>query len=217
MDLGHDFPRMDDDDLILPTAEPFPAMIIQGGNLRTASSEARQEDESSESAEARLPRKPRAPRELPVDERQELHNADLADWKANYADNMSLAVEAKKNHKAPSLAKKNAAFWVVGAGIGGVGTGLGISKLQSPLDMFAGDSMMEALTGFETTMAGLKRGREGEEDLGSDSEARRVRMRDGESDQIGRGDGLILNEDEGAAVLPAEEVRHGHHHTPIKH
>ena len=211
MDLDVHLPRFDDDDNIVAVAEPFPAMEPPDRHLRTSPSEVRQEHESSESAVAPLPRKTRAPKQLPVDARQELHNADLARWKADYADNMAEAVKAKKSHKATALAKKNAAFWVVGTGIGGVGAGLGTSKLKSPLDMFAGDSMFEALTGIIKVTTGLKRGRDGEEDHDSDSEARRVRMRDGDGDgdQVGRGDGMILDDDEGTMPISAGEVTFG--------
>lgn len=136
----------------------------------------------------------------------ELHNADLAQWKTDYADNMAEAVETKKSHKASALAKKNAAFWVVGAGIGGVGIGLGSSKLKSPLDMFAGDAMMEALTGIKTFAVGQKRGRDEEDHRDSDSKARRVRIRDDDGGETGRGDGMILDDD-GTMNFTADEAR----------
>ena len=170
-----------------------------------ASKSSSEEQESSESADAPMRRRPRAPRELPVDERQELHNSDLAQWKADYLDNMATATEIKKNHKAYALAKKNAEYWVMGAGIGGVGTGIGASKLKSPLDMFAGSAMMEALTGIQTLPARQKRARDKSEDQESDSETRRVRMRDGDGEQIGRGDEMTLNEDD-TMMYPVSEV-----------
>ena len=205
MDLDVQLPRFDDEDNILAVAEPFSAMEAPDRHLHTSPSEFRREHESSESAVAPLPRKARAPKQLPVDVRQELHNADLARWKADYAENMAEAIKARKSHKVTALAKKNAAFWVVGTGIGGVGAGLGTSKLKSPLDMFAGDSMLAALTGVKTVTSGLKRGRDSEED-DSDSEARRVRMRDGYGDQIGRGDGMILDDEEGTMPMSAGQV-----------
>ena len=206
MDLDIDIPRYDDDDIILPAAQPFPPMMAPTGGLRAPLSGVPREHESSESAEAPLPRKRRAPKQLPVDVRQELHNQDLAQWKADYAGNMAEAIEAKKNLKASALAKRNAAFWVMGAGIGGVGSGLGTSNLESPLDVFAGTSMMEALTGIKAPWAGLKRGREDEEDHDSDSEARRVRIKDDDGDQMGRGNDVPLNDDDGT-MIPADEAR----------
>lgn len=209
MDSDLDLPRFDDDDVILPNAEAFPAMApppVTGAGLLNSSPEVPQERESSESAEAPLRRKRRAPKALAADERQELHNADLAQWKTDYSANMIEAKEAKQNHKVPALAKKNASFWVFGAGIGGVGAGLGSSKLKSPLDMFAGDAMMEALTGIKASPARQKRARE-DEDHDSDSEGRRVRSRDGDGEQGGRGDQLILIDDGGMMTF-ASDVRY---------
>ncbi len=197
MDLDLDLPRVDDD-IVLPEAEAFPTAALQApapSGDPGISSRVRQEQESSDSAEAPLQRKRRAPKILPVDERPELHNTDLTQWKTDYIANMAEATAAKVGHKAPFLAKRNAAFWVLGAGIGGVGAGLGSSKLQSPLAMFAGASMIQALTGVTVSAAGQKRGREDEEDRDSDSEGRRARIRDGDWEQIGRGEGMVLDDD----------------------
>lgn len=169
-----------------------------------ASSEILRESESSGVAEVPLRRKPPVRRRLPVDERQELRNADLASWKDNYLANMAEARETKSHHQAPFLAKKNAAFWVFGSGIGSVGAGLGSSKLSGPLGMFAGDAFMEALTGTKLTTS-RKRSRGDEEDQGSDSEARRIRLRDEDGDQFGRGDQNMLQDDD-PLVLRSEDV-----------
>lgn len=197
MDLDLDLPQIDND-VAVPDAEAFPTTAPPaptGSRILDALSSAHQEQESSESAEAPLQRKRRTPKTLPVDERPELHNTDLAQWKTDYLANMLVATEAKKSHKAPFFARKNAAFWVIGAGIGGVGAGLGSSKFQSPLDMFAGDAMMEALTGVKLSTPGQKRRRDDEDDQDEDSEARRVRIRDGDGYQIGREDEMMLNDD----------------------
>ena len=193
LDLDLNLPTFDDH-IILPDAEAFPQMALQpeGSGERRASEE---QNETSQSAEAPSRRKSRAPKPLPVDERQELHNTDLAQWKNDYAANMLAAKEAKKAHQAPSIAKKNAAFWVFGAGIGNVGAGTGTSNFRSPLGIFAGGAMLESLTGIRTPVAGRKRGRSDEEDDTSDSEARRLRLRDDEG-ELGRGDQLLLNDDD---------------------
>ena len=206
MDLDLDLPQIDDD-VALPDAEAFPTTAPPaptGSKISDALSRVHREQESSESAEAPLQRKRRTPKTLPVDERPELHNTDLAQWKTDYLANMTEATEAKKSHKAPFFARKNAAFWVIGAGIGGVGAGLGSSKFQSPLDMFAGDAMMEALTGVKPSTPGQKRGRDDEDDRDEDSEARRVRIRDGDGYQIGRGDEMIVNDDGTMAMLASD-------------
>ena len=197
-----DLPRFDDEEAIFPNAAPFPEMApppIAG----KSSSEAARERELSQSAEAPLQRKARAPKQLPVDERPELHNSDLAQWKNDYAINMFEAKEAKQLNKA--VGKKNAAFWVYGAGIGGVGAGLGSSKLKSPLDMFAGEAMMVALTGIKCSSTPRKRRHTDEEDHGSDSEARRVRMRD-DGEHTGRGDHMVLNDDDNMMISLGSDV-----------
>ena len=208
MNLDLDLPRFDDD-IVLPDAKAFPTTARQapaGPGILDFSSNLHREQESSGSAEAPLQRKRRAPKPLPVDERQELHNTDLAQWKTDYLANMAEATEARMSHKAPFLAKKNAAFWVVLAGIGGVGAGLGSSKLQNPLDMFAGDAMMEALTGVKTSTARQKRGRDDGEDYDSDSEPPRVRIRDDDGEEIRRGDDIMLD-DNGTMMISANDVR----------
>ena len=191
------------DDMVLPEAEAFPTTAPQA-SAASRILDVHQEQSSSDSAEAPLPRKRRALKHLPVDEVQELHNTDLAQWNTDYLENMAEATAAKLSHKAPFLAKKNAAFWVVGTGIGGVGAALGSSKLHSPLHMFAGDAMMEALTGVKVSTAGQKRGRDDEEDHEFDSEARRVRIRDDNEDQVGRGVDEL--DDEGTMMLQADDV-----------
>lgn len=207
MDLDLEIPQIDDN-LILPKAEAFPTTALQpsaGSRYLGSSSGVHPEQESSDTAEAPLPRKRRAFKPLPVDERQELHNTDLMQWKTDYIANMVEATAAKISHKARFIAKRNAAFWVLGAGIGGVGAGLGSANLRSPLGMFAGDAMMEALTGVKASTTRQKRGRDAEKDHNSESEARRVRVRNGDWDQVGRGDGMMMDDD-GTMMISANDV-----------
>ena len=207
MDFDLMFPQIEDD-VVLPKAEAFPTTTLQppaGLRNLASSSGVHQEQESPDSTEAPLQRKRRAPKALPVDERQELRNADLSQWNTDYIANMADATAAKMSHRAPFIAKRNAAFWVMGAGIGGVGAGVGSSSLQSPLAMFAGHTMMEALTGFKISTAGQKRGRDDQEDSDSESEARRTRIRDGDWDQLGRDEGMVLDDD-GTMMISANDV-----------
>ena len=207
MDLDLDLPPLDDDGIILPEAEAFPEMgpqvQAQLGFLRSSLA-APDDEESSESAEAPQRRKAREPRELTVDIPQGLRNADLAEWNNNYIANMTTASHNKSQHKAPAQSKKNAAFWVFGAGIGGVGSGIGSSKIPSPLDMFAGDQLMQALTGVEASGLGKKRSRAGEGDDESDSEVRRVRLREGDGEQTGRGQEIIQDDDDAMGTIGNE-------------
>ena len=208
MDFAFDMPPVNDDGAILPEAEPFPEMaprqLAHADELRS-SSPAREDRESSEFAEAPLRRRQPRPRVLPIDARQELRNADLASWKEDYLTNMFEATQVRQHHQAPFVARKNAAFFVMGAGIGGVGNGIGSSKLKSPLNMFAGEEMMQQLTGLQHS-AGTKRGRGAEDGEDTDSEARRIRLREDEGEQVGRGDDIMVPDDE-TMIIPGEEVR----------
>ena len=207
MDLDLDLPRLDDEAIILPEAKAFPEMVPQipaGSSFLRSSSAVPEAGESSESAEAPHRRKTREPKELTMDMTQELRNADLAQWNNNYIANMTSAARSKSQHRAPALSKKNATFWVFGSGIGGAGSGIGSSKLASPLDMFAGDQLMQALTGKEMSTAGKKRPRTEEGDNESDSEERRVRMRESDGEQVGRGQEIILDEDDAMGMMGSE-------------
>ncbi|KAI4233995.1 MAG: hypothetical protein LQ352_008205 [Teloschistes flavicans] len=211
MEMDLSFPRVDDEDLILPQAEAFPSMAPQGtGALR--SSAVPQDESSSEESAVAPQRKRREPKTLPYDQIQELRNSTLAQWNAEYLTNMEEARKKKIQRKNASSTKQNAALWVFGAGIGGVGIGRGGSNMQGPLaETFSGDALMTALTGFPTSAAGRKRGRSENEGDESDAEERRVRMREDE-EEIGRAQGPVLDDDD-ALVLPGSEAielpRHG--------
>ena len=197
--LDIDLPRFEDDRGVLREAEAFPTTAArapaQTGLLRSSSEVLQESSETAEAPAAR--RRPHAPKYLPMDQQTSLRNNDLASWNNNYAANMADAAHAKQQHKIPALAKKNAAFFVYGAGIGGVGHGLGGLKLPSPLDMFAGDQLMTALTGLEPAPIRRKRSYpEEEEALGSDSEGRRVRARDDGGDEVGRGEVTALDDED---------------------
>lgn len=211
VDLGADFPRYGDDYGFLPEAEPFPEIghraAPEAGFAKSSSPVVLEEEPSSESAEAPQRRRPKAGKLLTMDVIQGLRNADLSQWNTDYLQNMVVAAQTKQQNKLPSQSKKNAAFWVIGNGVGGVGSGAGTSKLQSPLGVFAGDKLMEALTGVKVTAAGKKRTRSDEED-GSDSEERRVKAREAGQAQVGRGEGLALDDDGALPVFVDDDVSH---------
>ena len=180
-----------DDGNVLPEAEPFPEMaapIVPPPSLLKPASIA---SEPEESAEALMKRRPRI---LPMDMTQELRSSQLAQWNNQYLENMVKASHHKLQHKLPYQAKKNAATWVFGSGIGGVGAGLGSSKLASPLELFAGDQLRQALMGLDLSITSKKRPRTDDEGHTSDSEERRLRRRSDEGSQIGRGDELAQDE-----------------------
>ena len=196
--LKDDFPvQQFDDGHFLP--QP-PSPRVSGGAHGTAMDEdavARgdeAEEESSESAQAPQ-RRVIKHRTLPLDERVELRNADLASWRDDYLKNMAETKRTRLQHQAPHFAKKNAALWVSDFGIAGVGKGIGASKIMSPLDMFAGSSMMEMLTGIKPKR-GKKRDHGDLSDGDSDSEERRRLTRAMEDDEFGRGGNVIQMDDD---------------------
>lgn len=200
MDLDVNVPRVEDEDLVLPQAEAFPPT----GHQPLAGT-APQDESSSEAGVAPQQRRRREPKLLPVDQTQELRNTDLAEWNNNYVTNMGNAKRIKIQHQLTSTAKQNALSWVFGAGIGGVGAGVGAANVKGPLaDLFAGDALVQALTGVAAQTAGRKRGSEELEAEESDNEARRVRMRQGD-EELGLAQGSNLEEDDGI-ILPGSEV-----------
>ncbi|KAL8716156.1 MAG: hypothetical protein Q9220_000061 [cf. Caloplaca sp. 1 TL-2023] len=201
-------PQINDEDLILPQAEAFTP-------IRTQAPAVPHNDSSSETAFALRQRRERQPRVLPYDLTQELRNANLTQWNNNYVANMQQVKKSKLEHKTVRTAKHNAASWVFGAGIGGVGHGIGASGVKGPLaELFAGDALMRSLTGDPRSTESRKRGRS--EDLAnvSNSEERRVRMREGDEER-GRGENLNLEDGDDAMILPGgEAIEMGRHALP---
>ncbi|KAL8763177.1 MAG: hypothetical protein Q9184_000980 [Pyrenodesmia sp. 2 TL-2023] len=209
MDIDVNVPRADDGDLVLPQAEAFPPMEHQ-----PLAGTGPQVESSSEAGVAPQQRRRREPKLLPVDQTQELRNRDLAEWNNNYVTNMENAKRIKTQHKLTSTAKQNALSWVFGAGIGGIGAGGGAANVKGPLaDLFAGDALMQALTGVAARTPGRKRGSEEVEAEESDSEARRVRMRQGD-EELGLAQGSNLEEDDGIILPGSEAIEMGRHAQP---
>lgn len=148
------------------------------------------------------------------DAEPELHNHDLAAWVDNYLTNMLEVLRNKTQARASSLAKKNADFWVLQNGVGGLGTTFGQETLPEPLRMFTGDALLEALTGVRLTTVGEKRTREEDgEDVENDvdDEGRRVRSRSAEK-VMGQGDNDIMMNDTGHMDSdPVEDVSDKRH------
>jgi hypothetical protein len=153
---------------------------------------------SSETAEAPMQRKKKLPKGLEVDEPQELLNAQLAQWNTEYAKNMAIASKQKQQNKLLTLAKKNAAFWVLGCGIGSVGVGLGSYEVPHPLNAYSGERLWEMVSGTKKQTSGRKRNRNVGEDNDSGIEnGRNVRSRKDEGGQTDHGEDLAMNDMEG--------------------
>ena len=200
MDLDPDIfrPGENDEENGLLPAEPFPEMMprsIPQPNFPKSSSAVPEEEDSAESMAVPWRRKNRSPKAIPMDMAQELRNADLAMWNKNYLNNMAETSHAKAHYKLPAQAKKNAFFWTFGSGVGDVGVGVGSSKLQSPLEIFAGEMLIGALTGVKPSSS-EKRARSDEQDHESANEERRVRAKGDSGEQLGRGNDLALDDDD---------------------
>ncbi|CAI6339149.1 unnamed protein product [Periconia digitata] len=177
MDL--DFPILDDE---LPDAEPFASTAQQ--SLHHPS----EAIESSPTVVATVRRKKRTAQVLPVDTNNELRSKDLMDWNTNYVANMQAASQAKNQKLLAKQAKKNAEYWVWGAGIGGIGARLQGTAGPTPFDMFMGDKLFEHFTGLSRHVSrGTKRDRDSGIDDVTQEESRRVRRKSDEfSEHMGR-------------------------------
>ena len=116
---------------------------------------------------------------------------------------MQEATRVKQQHKAASLAKKNAAYWVLGQGIGGVGAGIGRDRVPGPLEMFSGQALLAALTGRDLSPAGSKHARSPSGEPDEEEEARRIRFRTDDEERLGQVDESAAQptmEDEGMAM-----------------
>jgi meiotic recombination protein REC8, fungi type len=132
------------------------------------------------------------------DQRTELSNRELSQWNTSYLENMAEATRTKVRYKALVQARKNAAFWVLEQGIGGVQAAFGQDRVPHPLSVFSGQALLDALTGHESSPAGTKRSRSSISDDEGDQESRRIRARGEEEKEVGRGDDceiLVLDDD----------------------
>ncbi|PYI03454.1 Rad21/Rec8 N terminal domain protein [Aspergillus sclerotiicarbonarius CBS 121057] len=143
------------------------------------------EDEDIVESKTAMHQRQRAPKVLGLDDQIALRNTELAHLNDNYVRNMAAASKQKQRNKLPTLAKKNAAFWVFGQGIGSVGVGVGSSRVLHPLHSFSGEQLYEALS-FELNNRGNKRIHPSVEEGDPDFDARRVRPRVEDEEQIGR-------------------------------
>jgi len=181
----------------LPEAEPL--LLSRGLPLpvhQTSSAIAIEKSPSSETAPLR--RRVRVAKTIPLDTRMELGNGDLIDWNTNYLSNMADKNQESYIKKASLQAKKNAHEWTLGGGIAAVAGGAKISRVVTHLDMFAGATLYEMITGLQLSPAGKKRSRESEAEDAADAE-RRGRPRLDDDDQIGRGVDIALV-DEGLQI-----------------
>ncbi|KAI9752443.1 MAG: phosphomevalonate kinase [Chaenotheca gracillima] len=206
------------DDYVLPDAEPFPIIprahtaSDQDGHRHYGSIFRVDEQDLSDSAEAPLQRKRKALKLLEVDADTELRKQDLAAWEENYIRSMKHLAQKRQTHKAPNLAKKNAMFWVLDSGIGGVGIGIGQSRLPGPLKMFWGPSLIASLRLEVDHGPSKKRARSNANDLEYDTGRLRplqTNKANPREQQIGRGDQAGLEQEDYPAMSDGPGIEVG--------
>lgn len=174
------------------------------------------EEETASTSISAPHRRARTAKPLDFDETPGLTNAELRQWNEGYLENMQGALASKNAHKLAHQAKKNAEHWVLGQGIGGVGSGLGQDHASGPLQMFSGTTLLAAVTGRELSPAGTKHARSASVASVGEEEERRVRAREEEGEQIGRGaveqdltlagqDEVVFVDDEMVRRLPCSD------------
>ncbi|EGE07540.1 Rad21/Rec8 N terminal domain-containing protein [Trichophyton equinum CBS 127.97] len=152
--------------------------------------------------------KEKLPRMFGIDEPAELRNSDLAQWNSDYAENMAAAAKAKIQNKLITIAKKNAAFWVLGAGIGAVGAGLGAGAVLHPLAAFSGDQLLASLTGAPCKERRRKRNHDGkDEDADAGVVGKKARTRENDEPELGLGEAVEVDEGPGLVVEDIEVGR----------
>ncbi|KAJ5305829.1 hypothetical protein N7508_004844 [Penicillium antarcticum] len=90
----------------------------------------------------------RRPKDITIDENTALRNATMAEWNNEYISNMARAMKQKLQNRQSTLAKKNAAFWVCGQGIGSVGVKLCMWNELHPLSLYSGERLFDAISGY---------------------------------------------------------------------
>jgi meiotic recombination protein REC8 len=181
----------------LPEGDAFPTVASYQGSDQI------ELVHSTSTVSAPMRKRKRNPRLLPVDSRMELRNKDLAEWNANYLQNMDAIVKAKKQGRTAQQAKKNADYFVWGRGLGGIAQHYAGVNGPNPFRMFIGDNLFELATGINRKkVAGTKHGRDSGIDDATQTEARNVRQKTSEpEEEIGRG-----QDDEGFFIPGGNEV-----------
>ncbi|KAL2830294.1 hypothetical protein BDW59DRAFT_158623 [Aspergillus cavernicola] len=134
--------------------------------------------ETEDHNEVTMHQRHRPPKILLSDAHTALRNVELAEMNDEYMHNMAVAAKHKRQNKIPTQAKKKAAYWVFGVGIGSVGAGVGTSRVIHPLHFFSGNELYDCLA---PTSAGNKRRLEDD----PEANARRVRAREEDDDHMG--------------------------------
>jgi meiotic recombination protein REC8 len=214
----------DDDMVLLPEADPFPALQAAqgipfmtgglGGNDKALHLDSEDlvhsEEPSSISAAApqKKKKKAKAKKKTAIDGSTEINTTELSLWQKDYVAKMTAATLIKANKNAATQAKKSAFQFVYGSGLNGIGEGIGSFKLPSPLAMFSGEALLARVIGKAPPSAKLKKRTKRAPPADEDQEeAPSKRPRDSE---VGRGpspnqntfedDGFIMNMDDDRSI-----------------
>lgn len=185
---------MDDNDGILPNAQPFSPRARPASEATPSSAHETQQGEESAAAPAR---RVRTFKPLTADTQVELRNTDLRVWERDYITNMAKAAVIKNANRATKIAKQNADFWIWQMGIAGIG-GMNVAP---GLEMFYGDRFILAALGLGNQ--GRKRDPADAEVEDDDEErGRRTRQRTisprNEDEEVGRG---VMDDDSLAPIM----------------
>lgn len=206
MDL--DLPQYGDE-MNIPDGEPL-SSVREHQSSPPAEHSVQDELLQSSSPVRVAPQRQRKSRVIPFDTTMELRNSDLMAWQRDYLQNMVQAAQHKFNLRVAAQAKKNAEYWVLGRGLGGIGAISGLTGIPGPLDMFKGEELLRSL-GINREPAPQKKRRHRESTGGDEPEDRRVRQRSDE-DELGRGmedDAVVYHGDEDVEMgrEAAEEIQ----------
>lgn len=186
----------DEYDVQLPLPEPEQggdqagAQQTEDPNAQDSPYKYRPQSVSTETVSA-PERRARPGKHIQIDQRTELQNKDLGDWSTNYLDNMAQSTKTKQG-RSVIQGKKNAAFWVLGQGIGGVEANFGDDREPHPLAIFSGQSLLDALVGSaeQRSPSSSKRTRSSSP---TDQDGRRVRARTDDGQDAGGGAPEVAN------------------------
>ena len=208
-----------DADVAMPHAEPLdtvnPADTQRSTILRLSTDELQQE-QPTDIAAAPMQRRRKGPRVLALDNTQEFGNADLRTWHADYVQNMVEAARKKTAGRLLSLAKVNALHWLCNDGIGSIGSLQKEFRLSSLLQGFCGPEFLDLVTGLKSP-ADRKRSRTDSDDDEESSSERRVRLRHGSTEEVGRGVEADIDINDDPLPLMDDEVCHSNSHDAVSY
>ncbi len=144
MDVNEEVPLLIGDTVIDIPAPAEPQATET--NALTVEDRLTEDGEIGRTREVRARQRIRQVNPIISDDSTTLRNTDLAKWNDEYAINMAHAMKQKNQNKLPTLAKKNAAFWVFGLGIGAVGMGLAKHHEDLPLKEYSGEALYDLVT-----------------------------------------------------------------------